>query len=399
MAKLLWGKVFYQDQFAGILQQEPGDIYAFEYDSSYLEAQHPAISHSFPLSQPRHVCMNGLHPFFDNLVAEGWLAQAQTRVLGERQVSRFELLLAFGYDCAGAVSVLDPEPAGLSELLLDTANAKEMALLTSRASLSGVQPKLAVVERKGHYYPVTQEELSTHIAKFPSRDHSDLTVNEYLTTQAFKALLPEDQVVNLSLAAVESISGSALIIERFDRTPEGQRVHFEEFNQLLQKPSTAKYQGAYEDMAHFLKNTSGCLPTESYRLFARIATGLLLGNTDMHFKNFAMFHTDSGLRLTPSYDQVAAAVYPYKTIALALGQAKDVVLAKLKAKALVRLAEAFGLSGLAHKMLLDQLEANLPKATAVIQNNKCGHDKLKSHIIQLMEERWRGAFSLIGKHL
>ncbi len=28
--------------------------------------------------------------------------------------------------------------------------------------------------------------------------------------------------------------------------------------------------------------------------------------SDIHMKNFAMFHTDSGLRLTPTYDQIAA---------------------------------------------------------------------------------------------
>ncbi len=32
MAKLLWGKVYYQDQFAGYLRQEPGERYTFQYD-------------------------------------------------------------------------------------------------------------------------------------------------------------------------------------------------------------------------------------------------------------------------------------------------------------------------------------------------------------------------------
>jgi serine/threonine-protein kinase HipA len=55
-----------------------------------------------------------LHPFFDNLVVEGWLETAQMRLLGKHQVNRFELLLAFGQDLAGAVSVIDQEPAHLS---------------------------------------------------------------------------------------------------------------------------------------------------------------------------------------------------------------------------------------------------------------------------------------------
>ncbi len=51
-------------------------------------------------------------------------------------------------------------------------------------------------------------------------------------------------------------------------------------------------------MADFIRATPGCLPVEIYRLYLRILAGLLLGNTDMHFKNFAMFHTPEGLRLT-----------------------------------------------------------------------------------------------------
>jgi len=49
------------------------------------------------------------------------------------------------------------------------------------------------------------------------------------------------------------------------------------------------------EMADFIQTTPGCLAAEKYRLYARILAGLLLGNTDMHFKNFAMFHTPPGV--------------------------------------------------------------------------------------------------------
>lgn len=109
MSKLLWGKVFYKEHFAGFLKEEPGKACTFAYDPSYLEALHPAIAHTLPLRQEAFISQNGLHPFFDNLVAEGWLEEAQTRLLGKRLISRFELLLAFGQDCAGAVSIVYPQ--------------------------------------------------------------------------------------------------------------------------------------------------------------------------------------------------------------------------------------------------------------------------------------------------
>lgn len=398
MANLLWGKVYYKDIFAGTLREEPGGRVTFTYDSSYIEGGHPAIAQTLPVREQPHISNNGLHPFFDNLVSEGWLEQAQSRLLGRREVTRFELLLAFGFDCAGAVSIVDPEPSALSEAMLDLDDPKEMAVLTSRASLSGVQPKLAVVEEGGIYRPARINELSTHIAKFPSANHPDLTLNEYLTTLSFKALLPDDEVVQLDIEDVKGLGEPALLIKRFDRVPEG-RLHFEEFNQLLGRSSRTKYEGAHKDMADFILGTDGCLPTQAYLLYRRILAGLLLGNTDMHLKNFAMFHTEAGLRLTPSYDQVAASLYNYKTLALKIAGSKDHPIGDLKGRHLTLLGEEFGLSPAAINMAAQGLEKNIEAAKDAIQDAPLGGADFKDNLIKLIGKRWNGTFALIGKAL
>lgn len=398
MANLLWGKVYYKDIFAGYLREEPGGRVTFTYDSSYIDGGHPAIAHTLPVREQPHISNNGLHPFFDNLVSEGWLEQAQSRLLGRREVTRFELLLAFGFDCAGAVSIVDPEPSALSEAMLDLDDPKEMAVLTSRASLSGVQPKLAVVEEGGIYRPARINELSTHIAKFPSANHPDLTLNEYLTTLAFKALLPDDEIVDLGIEDVKGLGEPALLIKRFDRVPEG-RIHFEEFNQLLGRSSRTKYDGAHKDMADFILGTDGCLPTQAYLLYRRILAGLLLGNTDMHLKNFAMFHTNAGLRLTPSYDQVAASLYNYKTLALKIAGSKDHAIGDLKGRHLTLLGEEFGLSPAAINMAAQGLEKHIEAAKDAIQEAPLGGADFKDNLIKLIGKRWNGTFALIGKAL
>jgi serine/threonine-protein kinase HipA len=402
MSRLLWGKVFYKDTFAGILREEPGGGASFHYDESYIMAKNPPISHVMPLTSVTHISYHGLHPFFDNLVAEGWLEHAQSRLLKTREPSRFQLLLAFGFDCAGAVSIIDPEPETLSKDLLDIADPKEMAILTSRASLSGVQPKIAVIERQGKYYASRMNELSTHLAKFPSNNHPDLIENEYLTMKAFQALLPEDDVVHLTIDIIEGLKEPALIIKRFDRTSEG-RVHFEEFNQLLQKKSNAKYNGSYEEMSIFMRNTTGCLPVENARLYKRILAGLLLGNTDMHFKNFAMLHDDAGLRLAPSYDQVSATLYQYQTIALALdgktGGARNRSLNTLKSKNVLGLGEGFSLSNDLIAQIIRDFEKNKAAAKEAIFSSPMGKEILKNALIKGMETRWNGIFNSIGKKL
>ena len=110
MAAVLWGKVYYNDLFAGELRQEPGGRCVFTYDPTYLEGKHPEIAFTLPPRAAPYVCEQGLHPYFDNLVAEGWLRNAQARALKVDTSDRFALLLAFGHDCAGAVSVIDPAP-------------------------------------------------------------------------------------------------------------------------------------------------------------------------------------------------------------------------------------------------------------------------------------------------
>ncbi len=445
MANLLWGKVFFNDMFAGYLCEEPGDRITFAYDDSYISAENPAIARSLPVRKASHISNNGLHPFFDNLVSEGWLEHAQSRLLGGRQVKRFELLLAFGFDCAGAVSVVDPEPSKLTEAMLDMDDPREMAVLTSRASLSGVQPKLTAVEKNGVFRPARIDEISTHIVKFPSSNHPDLIENEYITSRAFKALLPDDDIVELAIGEIKELDDQALIIKRFDRElthleegfgggsgsgagfadgsgyggggaagfgyPDGsgdsihpspfeiKRIHFEEFNQLLDRRSNAKYSGAHKEMAEFILQTDNCLPIQTYSLYKRILAGLLLGNTDMHFKNFAMFHTPQGLRFTPSYDQVAASLYQYKTVALSIADATDLPIGKLKPANMIRLGEEFELSAAAINMAVDGLHKNLNLAKQAIADAEFGSEKLRNNLIKLLEKRWNGTFALIGKTL
>ncbi|MCK5658683.1 MAG: HipA domain-containing protein [Alphaproteobacteria bacterium] len=399
MAHMIWGKVFYKEHFAGFLREEPGEGASFAYDASYLSAGHPAIAYTLPLQPEPHISQSGLHSFFDNLVSEGWLEDAQTRLLGKRAVSRFKLLLAFGQDCAGAVSVIDPEPSAISQTLLDMNDPKQAAILTGRASLSGVQPKLAAIEKDGKFYPARVGELSTYIVKFPSQKHADLIENEFLTMAAAKALLPGDLIAEVKMKPIEGFSKLALLVKRFDRGTGKERFHFEELNQLLGRPSRAKYDGAHKDMADFIRMTPGCLLADNYKLYLRILAGLLLGNTDMHLKNFAMFHTATGFLLTPIYDMVATAIYDYKTIVLKLGGAKDLPIGSLKPRNLIRLGEEFQLNKATIKMAHDHLAKYQNDAKDAVAEGKIGDSFIKDKIIDHMEKRWNGTFELIGRKL
>lgn len=400
MANTLWGKVYFKDIYAGRLQEEPGGRCVFTYDNTYLEGQNPPIAYTLPLRKEPYISEQGLHPFFDNLVAEGWLKNAQARALGVDPHHRFALLLGFGQDLAGTVSVVDPTPREHNQF--DDTDETTAAALLGRASLSGVQRKLLVVKDDNQYRPVRPNELSTHIAKLPSGNLAELLELEFLSMLAIQTLLPDDNVAEMELTTIAALQQQALIITRFDRTPNGKRrQHFEEFSQLLGRRSgDEKYEGSYEEMARFIRETPSCVSGEAERLFRRILACLLVGNTDAHFKNFAMFHTRDGLRLTPLYDVVAAAVYPdFQTIALSVGGIKNLSIGSLLPKHILRLTTGFALQEEMAIAAIENFDKHFSSALERIIQSEVGTKKLKKQLTTMMEKRWNGSFKSIGQLL
>ena len=399
MATNLWGRVYYKDTFAGILSQEAGGRCVFTYDEGYLQSSLPAISYTLPLRAEPHLSEYGLHPFFDNLCAEGWLKDAQARALGLRRDDRFPLLLAFGADLAGAVSVIDPDPAG--DIKIDHDDPENIAALSARASLSGVQPKLGAIKEGRVFRPAGRAERATHIAKLPSPILPDILGLEYITTQACAALLKEDTVAEMTLAPLRGVSERSLLVKRFDRTKDGKRIHFEEFNQLLGNRSEDKYEGRYEHMADFIiQNGDICLRAECDTLFRRVMACILTGNTDAHLKNFAMEHTESGLRLAPCYDLVAAACHPqYQTLALGIGGAGNMLIGRIGPRNMVRLGRLFGLPDKAVILAVSDFASRLDRAHGAVDASKNVGRDIKDKLHQQMEKRWNGTFGLIGTYL
>jgi serine/threonine-protein kinase HipA len=87
--------------------EELGDRIRFSYDPAWLA--HPdavPISLTLPLgAEPFDT--PGLHPFFENLLPEGWLLELATSKLKIPKDDAFGLLLATCADCVGAVEIVD----------------------------------------------------------------------------------------------------------------------------------------------------------------------------------------------------------------------------------------------------------------------------------------------------
>jgi serine/threonine-protein kinase HipA len=400
MAELLYGHIYFQDRFAGLLRQETGDRCSFTYDTAYLSEAMPAIALSLPLQAEPHLYPGRLHPYFDNLLAEGRQAAIQARWLGVPVEDRFARLLAFGGDCIGAVSIRDPRPrAAAGEM---PQGAGEIAALASRASISGVQAKLLAVETEAGFRPAREGELSTHIAKLPGGNLAEIVPLEYLSTLAAGILLPDDEIVETRIAPVEGIAGECLLIRRFDRLRHGgatSKRHFEEFNQILGHPSEDKYEGTCAAMAQIMRENPRCSLLDAERLFRRILVSILLGNNDAHLKNFGLLYLDGRLRLAPFYDILAVALYPdfsQTPMALRLWLGTNPgTLAGIGPSHLEALAKSFGLKKAALREAAHDLGRRLDAAQETVRKTPHGSEGIRTQLAEYMRKRWNGTFQPI----
>lgn len=78
----------------------------FTYDPEWLRTDGAQpVSLTLPLRADPYIS-KGLHPFFENLLPEGWLLEISTAKLKVSKDDIFGLLLATCRDCIGAIEVV-----------------------------------------------------------------------------------------------------------------------------------------------------------------------------------------------------------------------------------------------------------------------------------------------------
>ncbi|MGE0120563.1 MAG: type II toxin-antitoxin system HipA family toxin [Dongiaceae bacterium] len=308
MAKLRQGEVRFKGQRAGRIDERPDGSTLFTYDPGW----NTPIGCPLPILPNVHAWRHGLHPFFQHLTAEGWLRERQASVGNLDQEDDFGLLLRYGGDCIGAVSLhgLDgdrPSPPPAANLEPAT-----KAAVTSLRTLSGVQKKLLVICAGEHYLPAGPDGPAPYIAKFNNDDIPTLVRNETLTLDLARTLLGPQEVVESTNAQVGEV-GHALVVKRFDRTEVDARLRLEDLCQVLVRPrgrqNEYKYDSSYEEAGQAIAAHSVRPEIDRLRFFKLVAVHALLGNCDAHLKNFSLLERPEGLRLAPAYDVVNSIPY------------------------------------------------------------------------------------------
>ncbi len=314
----------------GSINSLGGDRTVFTFDDAYAEDPvRPTLSLSFKdasgdLIRDQRRTQTRLSPFFSNLLPEGPLRTYLAERAGVNAAREFSLLWALGQDLPGAVIVRAPDGedivGGADEHEEDHhQHAHDQAgIAPLRFSLAGVQLKFSAVEKAqgGLTVPATGVGGSW-IVKLPSTRFAGVSENEFSMMTLAKHIgieVPNIQLLRLDQIGdmpegVGQLEGDAYAIQRFDRHADGERVHMEDFAQVLGVYPEAKYDKAsYRLIARILwVETGEAGVTEFIR---RLVFNALIGNADMHLKNWSLLYRD-GITptLAPAYDFVSTLAY------------------------------------------------------------------------------------------
>lgn len=100
------GKVYYNENLAGIITETNEGEYVFQYNSKYVRKHiQEFITFTMPVTEKPYID-NRLFPFFEGLIPEGWLLDIALKNWKINQNDRMGLLLACCQNCIGAVSVV-----------------------------------------------------------------------------------------------------------------------------------------------------------------------------------------------------------------------------------------------------------------------------------------------------
>lgn len=321
-----------------------GDILRVSFDHDYIQdPQRPMLSLSYLGStedgtrqiltaarDARLVRNDGKWPaYFQNLLPEGHNRDRLAQQRGCRPEDEFELLAAAGHDLMGGIEVAPvPENEGVPTVVRHWHTALGLDVLEpgfvefpveDAAALPGVVTKFSAVHDGRRYVVRRHGAAGSFILKLPSSRHPDLVANEFMGYQLCQALgldCSHAKVISRDEAELpEQVQfDDILAVTRFDRRPDGTRLHMEEFTQVLGYEPRHKYgkglQADYSAMLKVLNRFSGNPATDVQEFVRRFVTFILMGNTDAHLKNWAVMYPDGVTpQLTPLYDPVCVTAF------------------------------------------------------------------------------------------
>lgn len=262
-----------------------------------------------------------LLPFFSGLLPEGRLRKYLGEKAGVNPKREFYLLWALGQDLPGAVTIEPAEGEAWPVRFDDEEGEAAQERLRQQAlrfSLAGVQLKFSAANADGKGLTIPAKGIGgSWIVKLPAREFAGVPENEFsMMTLAAHVGITVPPVRLLSVWEIENLPEGIEVfgehvfaVERFDRLSDGTPVHIEDFAQVFDVYPDDKYdKGNCRMIASVLAAESG--NGDVAELVRRITFNMLIGNGDMHLKNWSVIYPDRrNPILSPAYDFVSTIPY------------------------------------------------------------------------------------------
>jgi serine/threonine-protein kinase HipA len=192
-----------------------------------------------------------------------------------------------------------------------------------KMSIQGVQPKISArldAEAKNFLIVNTGGQF---ILKPQSHLYNNLPENEDVTMKCA-------QIVGIDVpdhGMIYSKDNSLTYwIRRFDRIGQRTKLGVEDFAQLSGMERETKYNSSMEKVASVIDRFCTFPVVEKAKLFRLTVFNFLVGNEDMHLKNYSLISRDGLVQLTPAYDLINTTIVvpdPSEEIALPLNGKKN----------------------------------------------------------------------------
>jgi serine/threonine-protein kinase HipA len=169
----------------------------------------------------------------------------------------------------------------------------------TKMSIQGVQPKLsAVLNLKEQCFDIVDKN-GKYILKPQHHLFEELPQNEDLTMR-----LAEIIGINIPLHGLIYSKDNSLtyFIKRFDRQGHNTRIPVEDFAQLSGLSRDTKYNYSMEKLVMLIDKYFTFPAIEKVKLFQLLIFNYLVGNEDMHLKNYSVIRNGDKIEFSPSYD-------------------------------------------------------------------------------------------------